>query len=50
MNAPPRRVLVLMHPDLMPPRSRRGYTPQQINVWKTEYDVISTLRRLGHEV
>jgi D-alanine-D-alanine ligase len=46
----PRRVLVLMHPDLMPPSSLKGHTPQQINVWKTEYDVISTLRRLGHVV
>ena len=48
MNA--KRVLVLMHPDLMPPSSLKGHTPRQINVWKTEYDVISTLRRLGHVV
>jgi D-alanine-D-alanine ligase len=46
----PRRVLVLMHPDLIPPASLKGQTPQQINVWKTEYDVVSTLRRLGHTV
>ena len=46
----PRRILVLMHPDLIPPKTLRGYTTQEINVWKTEYDVTTTLRRLGHEV
>ncbi len=44
------RVLVLMHPDFMPPDSDTGYSEKEINVWKTEYDVISTLRGLGHEV
>jgi D-alanine-D-alanine ligase len=44
------RVLVLMHPDFVPPDSSRGYTPQEINEWKTEYDVVSTLRTAGHEV
>jgi D-alanine-D-alanine ligase len=44
------RVLVLTHPDLVPPESTKGYTPQQINEWKTEYDVVSTLRAAGHEV
>jgi D-alanine-D-alanine ligase len=44
------RVLVLMHPDLVPPDSLKGYSEQQINVWKTEYDVVSTLRRAGHQV
>jgi D-alanine-D-alanine ligase len=44
------RVLVLLHPDLMPPDSSKGYTEQEINVWKTEYDVVSTLRATGHEV
>jgi D-alanine-D-alanine ligase len=46
----PLRVLVLMHPDFMPPDSAKGYTAQEINVWKTEYDVVSTLRAAGHEV
>lgn len=46
----PRRVLVLLHPDLMPPDSKKGYSEQEVYVWKTEYDVISTLRRNGHEV
>ena len=34
----------------MPPDSTKGYTPQEINEWKTEYDVVSTLRAAGHEV
>jgi D-alanine-D-alanine ligase len=44
------RVLVLVHPDLVPPESSKGYTEQEINVWKTEYDVVSTLRAAGHDV
>jgi D-alanine-D-alanine ligase len=44
------RVLVLMHPDFMPPDSSKGYTPREINEWKTEYDVVSTLREAGHDV
>jgi len=46
----PLRVLVLVHPDLMPPDSIKGYTEQEINKWKTEFDVVSTLRAAGHEV
>ena len=44
------RVMVLMHPDLVPPDSLKGQTEHDINVWKTEYDVVSTLRGCGHEV
>jgi D-alanine-D-alanine ligase len=44
------RVLVLMHPDFVPPDSTDGYTARQINEWKTEYDVVSTLRAADHEV
>ena len=44
------RILVLMDPRLIPPDSLEGHTEQQINVWKTEYDVVSTLRAGGHEV
>jgi D-alanine-D-alanine ligase len=43
------RVLVLVHPDLIPPESSKGYTEQEINVWKTEYDVVTTLRASGHD-
>jgi D-alanine-D-alanine ligase len=44
------RILVLMHPDFMPPDKSEGYTAREINEWKTEYDVVSTLRAAGHEV
>jgi D-alanine-D-alanine ligase len=44
------RVLVLMDPDLIPPDSTKGYSEQQINEWKIEYDVVTTLRTAGHEV
>lgn len=44
------RVLVLVHPDLIPPDSSKGYSEQEINEWKTEYDVVKTLRAAGHEV
>lgn len=46
----PLRVLVLMHPELVPPDSLKGYTEKEIHVWKTEYDVVSTLRNRGHDV
>ena len=44
------RVLVLMHPDLMPPDSTDGFSARQIAEWKAEYDVVSTLRAAGHDV
>jgi D-alanine-D-alanine ligase len=44
------RILVLMRPDLVPPDSTDGYTVREINEWKTEYDVVSTLREVGHDV
>jgi D-alanine-D-alanine ligase len=44
------RVLVLMHPDLVPPEKLRGTTAQERHEFKTEYDVVSTLRDYGHEV
>src|SRR5262245_28213441 len=34
------RVLLLTHPDLVPPDSPKGFTEAEINVWKTEYDVV----------
>jgi D-alanine-D-alanine ligase len=44
------RILVLMHPDLMPPDSIAGLTEQEIYPWKTEYDIVTTLRAAGHDV
>ncbi len=43
-------MLVLMHPTLVPPDSLEGQPPEEVNRWKTEYDVVSTLRGLGHDV
>src|SRR5262245_36858278 len=39
-----------MHPQLVPPDSLAGHDEKEINVWKTEFDVVSTLRKAGHEV
>ena len=44
------RVLVLMHAEFVPPDSMSGLTAQEKHEWKTEYDVVSTLRAAGHEV
>ncbi|MEJ2760013.1 MAG: ATP-grasp domain-containing protein [Gammaproteobacteria bacterium] len=44
------RILVLVHEDLVPPDTLEGYSDKEIVEWKTEYDVISTLRDMGHEV
>jgi len=44
------KILALMHPSVVPPDTLAGYTEKEIHAWKTEYDVVSTLRKLGHEV
>lgn len=44
------RVLVLMHEDLVPPDSLEGYEPKEIQQWKTEFDVVHTLKEIGHDV
>ncbi len=44
------RVLVVVHASLIPPESLEGHTPKEIEEWRTEYDVTSTLRKIGHEV
>jgi D-alanine-D-alanine ligase len=44
------RVLVVLHPSLMPPSTLEGHDPKVIEEWRTEYDVITTLRASGHEV
>jgi D-alanine-D-alanine ligase len=44
------RTLVVVHASLMPPESLDGYTEKQIEEWRTEYDVITTLRKAGREV
>ena len=44
------RVVVLVHESLVPPESMEGYSDKEVAVWKTEFDVISTLKDMGHEV
>jgi len=44
------RVLVLCHPDGVPPATMEGLSPKEIDFYKTEFDVITTLVELGHEV
>jgi len=46
----PLRTLVVVHTSLLPPESLEGYSEKQIDEWRTEYDVISTLRSVGHHV
>ena len=43
------RVLVLMHPDHVPPDSLEGLTSQEALALKAEFDVVQCLRKLGHE-
>jgi D-alanine-D-alanine ligase len=43
------RVLALVHESFVPPDSIEGLTDKQIAPFKTEFDVVSTLREMGHE-
>jgi D-alanine-D-alanine ligase len=47
---PKKRVLVLMHVDLVPPDDIAGKPDEEVFEYKTEYDVVTGLRDLGHEV
>ena len=44
------RVLVLMDRDLVPPASMEGFTDDEIVEWKTEFDVLTSLKEMEHEV
>ena len=44
------RVMVLCHEDLVPPDAVDDLTPKELAPFKTEWDVISTLKKVGHEV
>ena len=46
----PLRILTLVHPELVPPESVEDPSTVPAAPWKTEYDVVTTLRSLGHEV
>ncbi len=43
------RVLVLMHEDLVPPKSIEGLSEKQIQPFRTEWHVMQGLRALEHE-
>ena len=44
------RVLALMHRHLMPPETIEPGTDITPAPWRTEYDVVTTLRAMGHDV
>ncbi|HEQ60822.1 MAG TPA: ATP-grasp domain-containing protein [Firmicutes bacterium] len=43
------RILVLVREGLEPPETLEGYSDKQIARWKAEFDVVATLREMGHE-
>jgi D-alanine-D-alanine ligase len=45
-----RRVLLLVHETLVPPPEIEGLTEAEIDPFRMEYNVLSTLESLGHEV
>ena len=44
------RILVTVHSTLIPPDTLAGATEREIDEWRTEYDVVSHLKKAGHEV
>jgi D-alanine-D-alanine ligase len=44
------RTLVVVHASLVPPQSLEGHSDKEVEEWRTEYDVTTTLRKLGHDV
>jgi D-alanine-D-alanine ligase len=45
-----KRVLVLLHEDLVPPDDIAGKPDEEVIEYKTEYDVVTGLREQGHAV
>jgi len=43
------RTLVVVHASLVPPESLEGHSDKEIEEWRTEYDVTTTLRK-RHDV
>jgi D-alanine-D-alanine ligase len=50
MSGPKQRVLALVHRHLIPPETIPEGTDLLSAPWRTEYDVITTLKSMGHEV
>ena len=44
------RILVLVSQELMPPETLEEGMDKEKQPWRTEYDVITTLKSMGHEV
>jgi D-alanine-D-alanine ligase len=44
------RIVVLLSQELMPPESIPDGVEKEKQAWRTEFDVISTLKAMGHEV
>jgi D-alanine-D-alanine ligase len=44
------RILLMVHETLVPPEDIGGMSESEIDEFRTEYDVLHTLRRPGHEV
>jgi D-alanine-D-alanine ligase len=44
------RVVALVREGLIPPESMQGHSDKEIAKWKAEFDVINTLKEMGHEV
>jgi D-alanine-D-alanine ligase len=43
------RIIVLVHQDLIPPDDVTGITDIESQPWRTEHDVITTLKSMGHQ-
>lgn len=43
-------VLTIVNKNLIPPETMDGKSSEEIDLWKTEFDVINTLREIGHQV
>jgi len=44
------RILLMVHEQLVPPEDIEGLSEKEIDVFRSEYDVYSTLYNLGHDV
>lgn len=45
-----RRILLMTHEDLVPPESIEGLSEKQIDEFRTEHNVYTTLYNLGHDI
>lgn len=44
------RVLYLTHPEMVPPDTLSGHSPQEVKEWKSDWDIVAALRKMGHQV